>query len=234
MSMFSTSFVAAALGLAVLASTPARADLMIYLGTNGTNGDAGCATANGGCSTNNTILNSAGTYGGWQYSLGLLGNAGATFPDVFNINNLDFTGTGSLTVFATETDLTYGAAVNILSSFNEENATDIDETRSLYLDSTNNGLTTTLLGCVSSTGAALCSADHLGITDILQTIKGLSGAFSLTEEIQVTSTLGGSGELQSEDEAFLVPEPISLSLFGSGLLALGAMSRRRRKASKSA
>ncbi len=226
-----------------MASSPAQADLLIWVGTNG---GANCGTAyacSGGGASGNTVLIAGEHYvngsNNWIWSLTLSGNLNNPPQDLFNINNLNETGTGSLTLFATETDLNYGTAVKFLSTFDTLQATTVDETRTLFIDTTNNGLTSVMLGCVSNAGAIGCQADGSPkITDINKIISGLSGPFSITEEITVcakvkkTCATGAKGFLQSEDELFVVPEPMTLSLFGSGLLALGAMSRRRRKAAK--
>lgn len=237
------SLIAASLGLAALASSPARADLIIGAGTNfGTS----CPALNPNCyfASGNSTLTGSGTFNDgagnvWSYTVTLLGNGGAVFPDIFNINNLDMSGTGSLTLFATETNLNYGSAVNLLQEFDSLNVTNVNETRSLWIDKTNGGNTSILLGCVSNDGAIIngttCNADgNSTITKLSKLITGLSGNFSLTEEIQVSSTVNGSNTLQTEDEVFLVPEPVSLSLFGTGLVALGAFGRRKRKSAKSA
>lgn len=225
-----TTIMAAAVATAALASGPASADLMIWLGTNGAGGDANCANAAAHNCSGNTTLATSGTYNpdagdNWTYSLTLIGQQSS--PNAFNLTNFDLTGTGTITIFATETDLTFGQAAQIVQTFDVLTASDVNETRYLYLDSTNQGLTTTLLGCVTNQNTAGCSADTPN-TIIKQSISGLTGPFSLTEEIVATSTVDGQGDLNSEDKAQLVPEPISLSLFGTGLVALGALTRRRK------
>src|ERR1700684_4700650 len=99
---FRTSILATVLGFAALASSPARAELMIWVGTNGACGDANCSSATYHNCSNNVLLNGAGTYvsgtNNWSYSVTLEGNGSGIFPDIFNINNLDIQGTGSMSL----------------------------------------------------------------------------------------------------------------------------------------
>ncbi len=234
---FRTTLIAAALGAVALASSPARADLVIGVGTNfGTSCPA--LTPNCFAMSGNSTVQGSGTYTSganiWSYQINMSGNGLLLPPNIFEADTFEFTGTGSVAVYATETNLTYGSAVTLLSTFQTLILGNVSETRYIYLDTSNMGGTPSggLLGCVSNTGVSGCGADSITTTSIQKAISGLTGPFSLTEEIVLNSS--GMGQFKSQDDVATVPEPISLSLFGSGLLALGAMSRRRRKAAKSA
>jgi hypothetical protein len=67
-------------------------------------------------------------------------------------------------------------------------------------------------------------------TSFLNTIKNITGPFSLTEDFQISAANGG--KLSSDDDVSEVPEPMSLSLLGAGLISLGAIRRRRKAAKK--
>jgi hypothetical protein len=209
------SAIAALLGLAALASTPARADLIIK--------------ADGVVKATDTT----NTFTSWTC-------AGACSIDGFTINLVSITGVngtggnplmdngaldvaagnhGQLTLDLIETNLTAGGAAQFLMSFSGVTTT-LNVDRSFYLDTTNSGLNGILLATYSTTGTISFNKD---ITSLLQS---LTGAFSITEEIVLHR--GGAGSL-SEDDKIAVPEPAALSIFGLGLLALGAMGWRRRK-----
>jgi len=207
--------IAAALGLAVLGAAPAHADLIVYC-----TGASGCGGAGDPLASNNTNTtaeyDAGGTFGAFSLQFleiaGILA-AGGNLADTANLE-IQASGPGSINLFFTETNLTAGTAAQFLMNFTG-NDTGFSQTRTFYLDPTNAGGTPIELGS--------CNVGTCALEESL--LESLSGAFSITEDISITTT--GSGILSSDDDIF-IPEPGALSLFGVALLALGAFSRRRR------
>jgi hypothetical protein len=214
---------AASLGVAALLSSPARANLELQVSDDGGTFNS-CSTCND--SSNTTVAWDGGNLNNDFIitAIGALG-VGAFFGDgeLIDLSNLETSSlaAGTLTVELTETNLSAGTVATFLSKFTGT-LTNISVTRTFYLNTDNLAFGTEFTLGTTTMAEAMNVVTH-----------SLSGQFSLTEVVQIVAT-GPGGSLSTDDNVFLVPEPVSLSIFGSGLLALGALSRRRRKPAKSA
>lgn len=220
---FRTSILAAALGFLALASSPARADLEITI--NGVGGLTLCPTCYSTSDTNASFVGVIGNFDITNLSI-------AGYQDFFGNGllmdnaNLDIasTGSGSLTILLSQNNLTGGQIIKFLTQFSAPILVGVTATRSFFLDAGN---------VLNAETTALGSTSSGGFQSFLNTVDlRMHAHYSLTEEIDVTANASG-GTLSSDDQVSMVPEPVSLSLFGSGLLGLGVLSRRRRKAAKS-
>jgi hypothetical protein len=189
-------------------STQAHATLVISLNgspvtTDPTNSVAFYSGAIGNWNINHIQMIGVNSFGG-----------NGTLADNSSLNVSTNGQGGALTILLTETGLTADAPATFLSTFTGQ-LTNASATRSFYIDPTNNGLMTTLLGSTS-----------LGNETFAQVLD-LPGTFSLTEQIVLTAN--GAGAYLSSDDSVRVPEPASLGILGIAALGLRTMSRRRRQ-----
>jgi hypothetical protein len=222
---FRTSILAAALGFAALASSPAWAGLYISC-----TGASQCNTMSGYIAedtTDNVGTGFLGMLGNFDFNaLSIVGEAGSRLVDN-NSQDVNSVGSGSLTVYLSETNLTGNQIIQMFGNFGTTVANGINETRAFWIDPNNNiNAETTFLGCTSNSLG--CSGTNGTATFSSLQDLSLHAHYSLTEEIDLSAT-APNGTF-SADDYLSVPEPLSLSLFGSGLLALGAFHRRRKAA----
>lgn len=218
------SLIAAALGVAALASSPAWADMEITI--NGVGGAALCGVGGSCYSNSDGYVNYTGTVGNFNINnisisgYQSFGGNGLLMDDAdLNISTL---GSGSLTIVLSQNNLTGGQILDFLASFSSTQYTNVTATRSFFIDANNTlNAETTFLGQVTNGNYA----QFMTPEDLR-----LNAHYSLTEEIDVTAT-GVGGTLSSDDDV-RVPEPATLGLLGTGLVAFGAFRRRRKAARK--
>jgi hypothetical protein len=137
---------------------------------------------------------------------------------------------GTLTVTLSVQGLTTLEAANQwLSQFSGNwNTPGTTVTLQTYVNAANQAVNTTtgsvgsavLLGTLNGTSSPFAASGTSAIVSA-------SAPFSLIEVLTITTT--GAGSLSLDASIVRVPEPMSLALFGAGLLGLGGLARRNQR-----
>ncbi len=214
-----TAAMAAAFATAAIIAPEAHATLTINAGGSvGAGGVISGGTIEGTDTTNTFAAAGPVSIGGFNINmLSITGvNAFGGNGTLMDVGALDIStgGSGTLDLFFVETNLTDHDPISLIANFTA-NTSNISVTRTLYFDPTNTGSESDLVLTTTGANGAVTSPP-----------LEYDGQFALVEEIVLTAT--GPGATLSADDRVSAPEPITLGLFGGGLLGFGLLRRRRR------
>ena len=222
--------IAAALGLALAFSGPAKADIFVLL-TDSANDAAVAGTSS------SSQYQFQGSIGNFLVS-DLISSVSSGGLAGLLSDGASFTanGAGSVTLMVTETNLTSASEVMSFASI-FGNVTGIGK-----------GVSISRTTCFDPNNGPKIASQHEPCFDTLANDGSLSAAansvaevtgnspFSISEEITFTASGaldlvsgtqdGGSTSTNVSDSVTAVPEPVSLALFGAGLFGLGMVRRR--------
>ena len=158
----------------------------------------------------------------------LTGNIGtSTTAPSLDLASVDITseaGGGTLVIILSADGFTfpYGLA-NWLTQFsgNFSNAA-ATVTLETYLDNTN-----TLMGTGTHLSTLTASTTPFSLSDALDVTT--TTPYSITEVLTITTTASAHLSLDASVSDAPIPEPASLTLLGSAMIALGTLARRKRK-----
>lgn len=176
--------------------------------------------------SNNGLVNVNGTLGAWTINnVTGEGQAALSLPDLLDLNSINtiVNGSGShtLTITLLETGLTSPIGKYTTLSSIGGTAVGVLTFQTLFIGGPSNG-TTSLANLTGLTGKPFSGSQN-GFADF-ETSPTQGNTYTL--ETIVTITQNGSGN-NSFDADLSIPEPATLSVLGTGLLALGTGLRNR-------
>lgn len=172
---------------------------------------------------NDGLVSYAGSIGTWILS-SVVGLAnpfiGDEYTDTMHLDSVDVSnGAGTLTIMLTDTDMTKTKAPFVTSL---GGVTSGNISFATYMSATNTAFDLeTLLGSSGSLSGGAFSQSGYGEISA-------AGPYSVTQVVTITH--GGGLKTTSFNYEIKVPEPMTLALFGAGLIGMGFVGRRKRSA----